>query len=650
MKRVLRHGLEEIEIRSWYERPSQNSKILEFPTESTALHFLYPFLTDPWNLLTLRQVLVEDFSYPDVTQLDDHAVLEQVAWYMTHGQIRLVSLESSRWSTGVSRKAAPKSAVREDEQATTDAMAEPVAPPARQRIRDEEQAEGLRAIVVEIKNEAGTGDACCLIPKGKTLKFKANGSPTGGTYSWRASSKVSIVGSNSNEVVEVRGNNTSTSIGDNDLTVDYTYQGQMASDTIQLTVVDVKKIKATIKATPALTARVGTPAPNDHQFESTEKSETWAAAKTLIVICALLRDIELEVEVEPATTPIAWDVVRALDDHASLGNGTPSITRDAADDKKAKLKTDETGSFSVRAFGDCHGNGTFHDGAPFVLLPVVMVRPTLVADNSATHVGHIAPSIGGGNFRLRTGSFNIAVPGTEAIHMNATVDVVSGGPNGQRLLDRVFAGWINNESQNENIRGTYAGGHSRFSIFASNHASATGPGRTFLPGDPAPVLVAPPLLDSGRLGAGTGGDSATLTRSRIRSRANRPLGQRWIVEAVDSPGDQAPLVHPAHGTRLTRYHFELVFSAFLSFWTNQSGSSGATGHPVDRIYAVVRSYNWRMRGEWTIDAANNITVATPMSVTISNQQTHNPPQENHNANCEVRPPTGLSLLANDGRT
>jgi hypothetical protein len=279
-----------------------------------------------------------------------------------------------------------------------------------------------------------------------------------------------------------------------------------------------------------------------------------------------------------------------------------------------------------------------------------MVRLTLVADNSATHVGHVAPSIGGGNFRLRTGSFNIAAPGTEAIHMNATVDVVSGGPNGRRLLDRVFVGWINNESQNENIRGTYAGGHARFSIFASNHALATGPGNTFLPGDPVPVLVAPPLLDSGRRPAGIGGDSATLTTSRIRSRINRPQGQRWIVEAVDSPGDQAPLVHPTYGSRLTRYHFELFFSAFLSFWTNQSGSSGASGDPVDRVYVVVRSYNWRMQGEWTIDAANNITVATPMSVTISNQQTYNPPQEAHNANCEVRPPTGLSLLANDGRT
>ncbi len=90
MKRVLRHGLEEIEIRSWYERPSQDSRILEFPTESTALHFLYPFLTDPWNLLTLRQVLVEDLSYPDVTQLDDHAVLEQVAWHIVQGQIKIV--------------------------------------------------------------------------------------------------------------------------------------------------------------------------------------------------------------------------------------------------------------------------------------------------------------------------------------------------------------------------------------------------------------------------------------------------------------------------------------------------------------------------------------------------------------------------------
>jgi len=161
------------------------------------------------------------------------------------------------------------------------------------------------------------------------------------------------------------------------------------------------------------------------------------------------------------------------------------------------------------------------------------------------------------------------------------------------------------------------------------------------------------LLDSGRGSAGTGGETATLTRSRIRSRTDQAIGQRWIVESIDSPGDSAPLRHPApHHARLQRYHFELHFSAFLSFWTNRTSTADATGDPADRIYLCARSYNWDMLGEWTVGPApgNAITEVTAISVTISGQQTHNPLNENHNVNCEVRPPTGLSLLANDGRT
>jgi hypothetical protein len=405
-----------------------------------------------------------------------------------------------------------------------------------------------------------------------------------------------------------------------------------------------------VKATPRLTARAGHAAPNDHDFESTERAETFAADKTAVLMRGSLPDVELEAEVTPADVPVAWDVKRATDDAAALGAGKPTVTADGGNDKKAKLKTNETGSFYVRVFGDCHGDGKYTPDKGMMLLPVVLVEAALVADNSATHTAHINPAVAGGRFSLRTGSFNIGAPNTEAIHMNATADVRSGGPDGRRLLDRVFAGWINNERANEDIRGSYAGAHAVFSVFASNRASATGAGRTFVPGDPAPVLVAPPLLDSGRGGAGTGGETATLTRSRIRSRTDRAVGQRWIVESIDSPGDSAPMTHPAHGTRLQRYHFGLSFSAFLSFWTNRTGAAGATGDPADRRYACLRSYNWDMLGEWTVDAANNITVATAMSVTMSGKSTHNPLAENDDAGCEVRPPTGLSLLANDGRT
>lgn len=504
---------------------------------------------------------------------------------------------------------------------------------------------------VEITNETG-GKACAFLRLNDTCKFKAVGSREGGTYSWAAEGKVSVVGSNAAQVVEVKGDSVSAALEDSKLTVTYTVDGCVATKEIKLTVADVKKITATITATPPITARLGN-APADHTFESTETAANWTAAKTLVMLRADLRDVALKAEVEPVDAPLTWKVERASDDHASLGAGVPGCVQDGADDKKATLDTDETGSFLVRAFVDCDGDGAFGKCDPFKVLQVVLVEPRFVADNSATHTGHIAPVVDATDFSISTGNFDIANPGTEAIHMNVTVDVVSGGAAGRRLLECVFAGWVNNERANENIRGSYAGGHARFSVFANNRAAARGPGRTFLPGDPAPAIEPAPFLDTGRrpqAARGTGGNMATLTSSRVRTKTNRAVGQRWIVEAIDSPGDHAPLSHPAFGTRLERFHFELAFSGNLSFWTNNTQAEGATGDPCDRVYAAVRTFDWDMLGEWTVSAAGAIAVVTPMSVTRAGETTHNPAQENDAAGVEVRAPSGLDMLANDATT
>lgn len=545
-------------------------------------------------------------------------------------------------------------------------------------------------------------DACRLIPHGQSKKYKAKGNPAGGAYNWTATGGISIVGAANTKVVEVKGDTISGAVDDAELKVEYTHSGKKDSDSVKLTVYAITDIKAKIKSTPRLTARAGRANPADYNFTSTETAEAMAVGKCLVLMKGKLQDVDLEATVSPATTPIGWDVKRAGDDSAKLGKATPTVTRDGGNFRKATLKTDERGSFYVRAFGDCKGTNKFQASEAFRLLPLVLVEAKLHRSRSRTHTGHITATVGGGSFRLRTGSFNIAAPNTEAIHMNATVDVVSGGPNGRRHLDRVFAGWINNERANENIRASYAGPHSRFSIFASNRTSATGAGNTFIPGDPAPALVAPPLLDSGRGSPGTGGETATLTRSRVKSKTNRSLGQRWIVESVDSPGDSAPLTHPHFGTALNRYHFELFFSTALAFWTNVSGVSGASGDIADRVYAVIQDYHWDMRGEWTVSALGVVTNVTPMSVAISGPRKatkpynagavtaanaavggkkltnkrkdrakrktwmdayekgggavtgrnviHDPAFEAHDVNCEVRPPTGLSLLANDGRT
>jgi hypothetical protein len=421
----------------------------------------------------------------------------------------------------------------------------------------------------------------------------------------------------------------------------------------------IDKIAVKVKATPALTARPGAVAPADHDFDCTETAEAFPADKSLVLIRGDMQEVELKATVRPAGSPVWWDVRRAPDDHATLGGATdlPTLSVDAADHTKAKLTLNNKGSFFVRVFADCDNSHVFDPGSAFRLLPTVLVDVTLQADNTVASAASFNATVAGGSVRINTGSFNIANVRsgveTAAIYMNAAADVTGGGPDGRRLLDCVFAGWINN--LRSTIRsGQYVGPHVSQLVLATNRAAATGPGNTFNPGDPAPVPPAMPVLDTGRASHGTGGETATLTTSRAlgADKVNLAVGQRWRVEAVDSPGGGQRLAHPNFPGALTRVHHEDNFTAFLGFWTNRAKTPAATADPANRVYGVIRSYQWRVLGEWTVGAPPGLalTVATAPSVTTSAGSTISPAREAHRANCEVRPPNIFDFLAVDART
>ena len=226
----------------------------------------------------------------------------------------------------------------------------------------------------------------------------------------------------------------------------------------------IDKIAVKVKATPALTPRPGAVAPADHDFDCTETAEAFPADKSLVVMRGDMQDVELKATVRPAGTPVWWDVRRAPDDHATLGGAAdlPTLIVDAGDHTKATLKLDKKGSFFVRVFADCTNSHVFDPGSAFRLLPTVLVDATLNADNTVTSTATppITPAVAGSNVRINTGTFNIANVrsgvDTAAIYMNAAVDVKSGGPDGRRLLDCVFAGWINN-LRSTTRSGQYAG-------------------------------------------------------------------------------------------------------------------------------------------------------------------------------------------------
>jgi len=447
-------------------------------------------------------------------------------------------------------------------------------------------------------------------------------------------------------------------VDDVELTLLYKRGGRSQTKRINLTVADVEKITVRVKASAARTPGRGAGLAV-HQFDCTELQELFPPDKSLILLRGDFEDVELEATVKPDGTPLAWDVKRNKDDAKALGTGIPKLDPDSSDKTKARLKTNETGSFFVRVFADC-GDQKFDFDLPFRLVPTVLVQATLQVDASEVRpfiaqTTKASIEADGTQFQVdtATGPLSIADPSTAAIHMLAFVDVVSGGPKGRLLIDRVFAGWVNNERA-QNDSGSYTGGHSIQTVFATN--SGTGPGGLFKRGD-QPQLVAPPVSDTAplldTLGSGTGGATAIVQPSLFPiPRTDLDMGQRLKVEAVVSPFSlRFPLLHPVSTVlapvRLERFTFEQSFTANIVLWTNRSDT---VGDVAERSYGVVRSYHWDMSGVWSIDAANNISVVAPMEATISQQLTYDPLLTPKDALCEVCAPIAPDLKRLDGRT
>jgi Putative peptidoglycan binding domain/OmpA family len=455
-------------------------------------------------------------------------------------------------------------------------------------------------------------------------------------------------------------------------------------DRVQLTVVELSALTMTIPATPARTARLGNSPVPPHVVAGTavpvpaDFEENPTANPPVALIEGSVdptTPIILGVTARPAGVPVRWGAQRAAGIPAADGGddapaivalhaaAAPTVTPDAGNPLAATMRTDNSGTFHVRAFVDGNGNGTFDhrvDREPSIVRNVVLGRATLFLDSSVARSTTFAVTpVGVGGIQVLSGAvpFDIGAPATAAVHVNAQIDVITGGADGRRLVGQMFAGWINNETAVEAISGTFVepsgAVHRDPTVFASNRAAASGgtpASPVFVPGDPVPAVVAPPLLDSGfgALVAGRGGGTATLTRSRIRTRTPLALGERWIVEAVDSPGDSEPAVHQGFAAAtLRRFDFGLTFSCTLGVWTSRTNT---TGDPADRAYAVVLELSWSQLGAWTITPGTGaIAVVTAPTTTITARTTTSPAGPAAATAVEVRFPPSTSLLARDAR-
>lgn len=460
-------------------------------------------------------------------------------------------------------------------------------------------------------------------------------------------------------------------------------------DRATLTVVQFSNLRATIPGTPPRTARLANGPVAAHTFtvgaSGFDEDPTVNLPLPLVEGSIVAADpVQLQVTVAPAGTPVRWSAQRASgisaasggDDAKAIvslhGAAAPTVRAMPGNDRQATLLTDNSGTFHVRPFVDGNGNGRFEhriDREPNMVLNLVLGRVTLRQNDSAARSANFAVTpVAGGGINVRSGVFAIAAPNTAAIHLNAQVDVITGGSDGRRSIDRFFGGWINNMTGPTTFSPTYTDAtaapptvHPAPSVFASNRLAATGGGGSFRAGDAAPVIVPPLILDSGHsvattgVAAGTGGDSAALRSSRIRTpRTALALGQRWIVEAVDSPGSgNIAGTHPNRPTaQLTSFEMPIRFAATLAVWTNNATPpvSAPTGDPADRLYAVLLRVTWNINGRWTINPATGaITVATAPTTTIAGSVRTSPAVAARTRPVEVRPPAALALLVRDAR-
>jgi hypothetical protein len=433
-------------------------------------------------------------------------------------------------------------------------------------------------------------------------------------------------------------------------------------DRVLATVVAFDEIKATIHSSPQLHVRPGFAAPVDHVFKSTKLDDDFTVNLPLVIVRNGQPDITLQVTTRPAGMPILWQAIRNPADHGTIGTAgnVPTFAGSAVPGKGvahpdlATLRCDQRGSFRIRAFLDTNGSKKFDNGEPSMVLNLVLIDATLIADRSTAHPERLVSGVSGGRFSVSNGNFPDPATGVAAnpgMNMDLDCDVLGGGHDGLLGLDKAFGGLVNNLALVD-IRGTYTDGggatHDLINVYVSNLPAVDRTLRkpTFRAGGTAPNVLDFPILDSGRSPPGLGGDTATMGSSAM-ARAPRPLGQRWTITCIDAPGRPFLLVHPfVGGAQLTSVRYIQNFTANFCFWTNISKHIGNTGDPAERVYCVLRRVPWNVAGAWTITYPGGVaTPAVSTAHTIvaprANRATLSPINRVQDNNIEVAHPSGI---------
>jgi hypothetical protein len=127
---------------------------------------------------------------------------------------------------------------------------------------------------------------------------------------------------------------------------------------------------------------------------------------------------------------------------------------------------------------------------------------------------------------------------------------------------------------------------------------------------------------------------------------NRPVGQRWTLRCIDSPGRSFLAVHPNHpNALLTRIRYVQRFRAHFCFWTNIAANRGSSNDIAERVYSVKRLMDWAATGDWKVNSAGALPVLSVVKkhkIVVSGRSTIKPIGRAQDNGIEVRPPSGIT--------
>jgi hypothetical protein len=215
---------------------------------------------------------------------------------------------------------------------------------------------------------------------------------------------------------------------------------------------------------------------------------------TAVVLVEYLHDVAVTVtSTPPATDPdvtIAFSAPRDPTEPSGIGaqDALPTLKPNPGQQGGGPLPTgantrllalNQKGSFQIVAYIDSNANGQRDDNETGAAVPLVLVNVSLVANLSnanSSHVDWAPPGVLGETVAIQTGSFSFPTPTDQpsAMYLGATVDFFGGGPDGQRGVKQVFAGWVNNEVAAETTAGTYVGPRGTHSINVIFDGTTTG--------------------------------------------------------------------------------------------------------------------------------------------------------------------------------